>query len=120
MKINESPGHLAALFIAPVESPDEDVEMMRVLINLLLKADKKPAHWLEIAIRAGSLQDIVREGEDLDYLTAMQQLARMQTEDASEREMHRNTALEALLRIPEEQRSTELYAWLRQNLAAAG
>ena len=119
MNINEAPGHLAALFISPVESPDEDIEMMRVLINLILKADKKPADWLEIAIRAGSLQDMVREGEDLDYLIAIQCLARMQIEVSSERDSHREVALEALLRIPEEQRSTDLYAWISKHLAAA-
>lgn len=116
MKSNESPGHLSTLFVCPAESPDEDIELMRVVINLLLKVDKQRAHWLEIAIRANSLQNIIREGVDLDYLTAIEKLARMRVEDASDQNMYRDMALEALMQIPEGQRQTELYTWLKQNL----
>lgn len=116
MKTNETTGHLAALFISPIESPDEDIEMMCVLIRLLLENNKNPAQWLEIAIRASSLKDIVREDDDVEYLTAIQHLARMHTETNSEREMHRCTALTSLMQIPEGQRCTELYSWLKQNL----
>lgn len=119
MKLNESASHLAALFVSPVESPDEDIEMMRVLIILLLKANKQPAHWLEIAIRASSLQNIAREGEDVEYLTAIYQLARIQTEDVSKREICLETARKALMRIPEGQRDTELFNWLMHNLTTA-